>query len=48
MPCHGCPGEKVIDRKGLEAYLRSRGLVPRTGKWEQTWHAKKHRFTTYK
>ena len=46
MPCCG-GGERRIDKKALETYLRSRGLVPRTGKWEETWHKKRHKFTTY-
>jgi len=47
MPCNGTGKEPRVDKKALEAYLRSRGLTPQMGKWFDVWHRKRHKFTTY-
>jgi hypothetical protein len=36
--------EYRLNTKGLTDYLLSRGLTPRTSKWETVWFRKMHKF----
>lgn len=44
MPTYHSYTVTLIDRKALEAYVRSRGLTPKDGKWLTVCARVRHRF----